>query len=95
MAKVSFDVPKSIRREIPVRTGSQMESHYIFGHNPRKQAYTSEEGVRGIPEFGVKRRPTKAGLHSSTAPLKTELQHFDSKHGFAGGFGGTGMTEES
>jgi len=27
--------------------------------------------------------------------MKTEMQHFESKHGFIGGFGRTGMSEES
>jgi len=92
-------LPKTVRREIPTRAGSQQASEYILGHNPRKQAYTSEEGVRGIPAFGVKKRPAPkagAGLRlGSSAPHKTEMDAFTSKHGFPGSFGNTGLTGES
>lgn len=42
------------------------------------------------------RSSTKGGLTSMSAPLKTEMQHFDSKHGFPqGSFGETGLTGET
>ena len=69
----------------------------------KKQLWTSRalrpgDSSAPPPEFkksGGTRSPTKGGLHSSTAPMKTEMQHFESKHGFIGGFGRTGMSEES
>jgi len=83
-----FTVPKTLQREIPVKVGSQMASSYVFGHNPRKQAYSGFHE----PAFGVKQKPLRLG---SSAPHKTELDAFESKHGFVGGFGRTGMTGES
>ena len=89
-----FKVPalsKTTTSEIPKFAGSQMQTKYVFGHNPRKQAYTHEVGVRGVPSFGVRRKPIKGALDSATAPHKTDMEHFDSKFGF----GNTGLTGES
>jgi hypothetical protein len=72
----------------PSRVGSNMQSKYVFGHNPRESHLSSMEGV--TPP-GRK----KSGMTSDSAPQKTDMEHFDSKHGFAGGFGRTGLTGES
>ena len=63
-------------------------SSYVFGHNPRESRYSSMEGTHA-------RKPKKGGHGQMAAPLKTELEHFDSKHGFPGSFGDTGLTGES
>ena len=91
MARTTYGaLPMTTRREIPVRTGSQMASKYIYGHNPRKEHLSSMEGVPGRK---------RGGLSSKTAPHKTDIGMFDSKHGtpetFGGGFGRTGLTGES
>ena len=96
MARTSYGaLPMTTRREIPTRVGSNMPDKYIYGHNPRKSHLSTMEGVPGR---------IKGGLSSSTAPHKTDMQHFDSKNGFQsesattqtpGNFGRTGMTGES
>jgi hypothetical protein len=88
--KLSFPMPKAISREVPKLSGSSMMGKYVFGHNPRQQRYSSMEGTHTVV-----RAPKPGGLQSHTAPLKTEMEHFDSKHGFPGSFGRTGMTGES
>jgi len=94
MAKFKLKVaptPTMTRRETPVRTGSQMDTSYIMGHNPRRTNLTSEEGVHGVPVFGVKRSNRRSmGMTSGTAPQKHEMEHFGT-----GGFGDTGLTGES
>lgn len=86
--KTKFPLAKGIRSEIPKMSGSPMMSQYVFGHNPREQQYSHMEGTHI-------RKPKKGGLSHTSAPLKTELDHFDSKHGFPGSFGRTGLTGES
>jgi hypothetical protein len=76
--------PMTTRKEVPKFTGSQTMTHYVFGHNPRKAHYTSMIGTSGRK---------RGGLHSADAPHKTDMHLFDSKFG-AGGFGGTGGTDE-
>lgn len=92
MARTSFGaLPMTTRREVPTRTGSNMQSKYIFGHNPRQAHLSSMEGV-------TKPGRKAGGLSSTTAPHKTDVSMFESKHGYpetAGGFGQTGLTGES
>ena len=78
--------------ELPKYSGSESHTKYVMGFNPKKQrAFSHELGVKGF----APRKPAKMGLHSLTAPHKTETQHFDTKFGFPGGFGDTGLTGES
>jgi hypothetical protein len=91
MARTSYGAESmTVRRSVPKFTGSQMASKYILGHNPRKGHFSSMEGVPARK---------RGGLTATTAPHKTDIGMFDSKHGtpepFTGGFGQTGLTGES
>ena len=61
--------------------------------NMRPGDSTDKPAPKRIPSFGGRTAGKIPAMTSTTAPHKTDLNAFDSKHGF--GFGRTGLTGES
>lgn len=64
--KVNQHLPMAIKRAVPTSAGSNLESNYIIGHNPRRSKFSTSPGVGGT--VATPKIPHKTDLHLFPMP---------------------------